>query len=172
MGSSPEALLTRLEALGINAVTHRHPPLFTVEQAKALRGDLPGCHCKCLFLKEKKGGLWLVVTLEDRRVDLKALSRAVGARGRFSFASAERLEANLGVAPGAVTPFALVNDHEQAVHVVLDAEMMECALVNYHPLTNEATTALTPAELARFIADCGHRPVLFDFSAAEATGPG
>src|SRR5437588_863655 len=109
--ATPEDLLRRLDALGIKSETHSHPPLMTVEDSKRLRGDLPGGHCKNLFLKDKKGRMWLVVTLEDRRVDIKALEARLGA-ARLSFGSPDRLLANLGVTPGAVTPFALINDRE------------------------------------------------------------
>ena len=105
---APEQLLQRFKDLGIETVTHEHPPLMTVEDSKRLRGDLPGGHCKNLFLKDRKDRYWLVVTSEDRKVDLKALDKLLGTR--LSFASAERLWQVLGIRPGAVTPFALVND--------------------------------------------------------------
>ena len=168
MAATPEDLFARLDVLGIRVTTHRHPPLFTVDEARALRGDLPGGHCKCLFLKDKKGALWLVVTLEDRRVDLKALERRVGAGGRLSFARPDLLREALGVEPGAVTPFALINDAAGRVGVVLDQDMLACELLNYHPLVNDATTAIAPRDLLAFIAACGHRPVVFDFDAAPA----
>ena len=170
--ATPADLFARLEALGIRSETHHHPPLFTVEESKDLRGALPGAHCKSLFLKDKKGAMWLVVVLEDRRLDMKALAGLIGA-ARLSFARPERLGANLGVAPGAVTPFALINHRGRADHgvrVILDAEMMRATLVNYHPLVNTATTAITPADLLRFIADCGHRPKIVDLAPATAAG--
>ncbi len=168
MAATPEDLFARLDALGIRVTTHRHPPLFTVDEAKALRGDLPGGHCKCLFLKDKKGALWLVVTLEDRRVDLKTLECRVGAGGRFSFGRPDLLREALGVEPGAVTPFALMNDAAGRVGVVLDREMLEFELLNYHPLVNDATTAIAPRDLLAFIAACGHQPVVVDFEATPA----
>ncbi|NQW10721.1 MAG: prolyl-tRNA synthetase associated domain-containing protein [Alphaproteobacteria bacterium] len=155
MPTSPEALLARLDALGIAYARHDHPPLFTVEDSKALRGDLPGGHCKNLFLRDKKGAMWLVVCLEDRRIDLKALGDRLGG-ARLSFGSADRLLRVLGVAPGAVSPFALINDTECAVTVVLDRGMLEHRPLNYHPLTNEATIAVQPEDLVRFIEACGH----------------
>ena len=169
--ATPEALFGRLQRLGIAVQTHHHEPLFTVAESRELRGDLPGAHCKSLFLRDKKKVMWLVVALEDRRLDLKALAGLIGA-ARLSFASAERLRQRLGVEPGSVTPFALMNDmagDETRVRVVLDAEMMQAAVVNYHPLTNTATTAIAPADLLRFIADCGHDPMIVDFGPATRT---
>src|SRR5215510_310986 len=115
----PQQLFARLDQLGIAHRTVEHPPVFTVEEAKALRGNLPGHHIKNLFLRNKKQEMWLVVALEDRAIDLKRLGEALGA-GRFSFASAERLERHLGVTPGAVTPLALINDESGSVRLALD----------------------------------------------------
>jgi Ala-tRNA(Pro) deacylase len=157
MVASEADLIARLDALGIAHPTHRHPAVFTVEEAKALRGELAGGHCKSLFLKDRRDGLWLVVMLEHRRTDLKKLSDRLGAP-RFSFGSAALLHEVLGVTPGSVTPFAAINDAAHRVTIVLDAEMLDCSPLNYHPLTNEATTAIAPADLLRFLADCGHAP--------------
>src|ERR1051326_156099 len=125
MPATPDELLARFAALGIAQRTYDHPAVFTVEEAKALRGTLPGGHCKSLFLKDKKGGLWLAVMLEERRTDLNRLAARLGAP-RFSFGNAETLHAVLGVTPGSVTPFALANDRAQRVKVVLDKAMLEC----------------------------------------------
>ncbi len=162
--TTPEALLARLDELGLKTETRHHAPMFTVAEAKDLRGDIPGAHCKSLFLRDKKGMQWLVVTLEDQPIDLKALAGLIGA-GRLSFASSRRLLACLGVAPGSVTPFALINRQNPGedggkLRVVLDADMMDAGLVNYHPLTNRATTTMSPADLLRFIDDCGHEPMI------------
>ena len=159
-------LIARLDALGIAHRTYRHPAVFTVEEAKALRGELPGGHCKSLFLKDRRDGLWLVVMLEERRTDLRKLSDRLGAP-RFSFAGAELLDAVLGVAPGSVTPFAVINDTARRVTVVLDAEMLDESPLNYHPLTNAATTAITPADLLRLLADCDHPPRTLHLSDLE-----
>jgi Ala-tRNA(Pro) deacylase len=157
MPATRDNLFARLDALGIATTTVEHAPLFTVEQSKALRGDLPGGHCKNLFLKDKKGALWLVVTLEDATVDLKALPARIGA-ARISFGNAALLEEVLGVTPGSVTPFGLINDTGQRVTVVLDQAMMARDPLNYHPLVNDATTAIAPADLLAFIRSCGHDP--------------
>jgi Ala-tRNA(Pro) deacylase len=161
---TPDQLFGRLDELGLAHRTYRHPPVFTVAEAVALRGTLPGGHCKCLFLKDKKGGLWLAVALEERKVDLKRLADALPAP-RFSFGNAELLYEVLGVRPGSVTPFALVNDTAERVAVVLDRAMLDHDPLNYHPLENDRTTAISPADLLRFIAACGHRPRIVDFDA-------
>ena len=159
--ATPEALFAYLAALGIATETVWHEPVFTVDEARATRGDLPGTHCKCLFLRDKKGALWLVVCEESRRVDLKALAARLGA-GRLSFGSPDRLLRHLGVVPGAVTPFSLINDSAGMVRVVLDAAMMRGDVLHYHPLTNAATTRIASADLLRFIEATGHRPHAVD----------
>lgn len=164
--TAPEALLRRLDALGIAYRSVSHPPVFTVDEAKALRGELPGHHIKNLFLRNKKGRMWLVTCLEDRDVDLKVLGDRLEA-GRFSFGSAERLMTHLGVRPGAVTPFAVINDKAGAVTMVLDSGVMAPGpdehLVNCHPLVNTMTTALAPEDLVRFLEAEGHAPLMLDF---------
>jgi len=162
--TSPEQVLARLEALGIASRTFRHAPVFTVEEAKALRGELAGAHIKNLFLRNKKGAMWLVTCLEDRPIDLKALAAALGA-GRFSFGSAERLMAHLGVQPGSVTPLAVVNDRAGRVAVVLDKALLDFDEVNCHPLVNDMTTTLSSADLVAFLEAEGHAPRLLDFDA-------
>lgn len=152
-------LIALLGSLGIETRTVEHPPLHTVEESRALRGDIPGAHCKNLFLKNRKGAFFLVVCREDAAVDLKTLAKLLGA-DRLSFGSPERLEEVLGVTPGSVTPFAAINDAEARVQVVLDAEMMTEPLLNYHPLTNEATTAIASDDLLRFLDATGHAPMI------------
>jgi Ala-tRNA(Pro) deacylase len=160
---TPDQLFARLDALGIAHRTYAHPPVFTVAEAAALRGSLPGGHCKSLFLKDRKAGLWLVVALEERRIDLKMLADRLGAP-RFSFGSPELLYEVLGVTPGSVTPFALANDTGQRVAVVLDRDMLERNPLNYHPLVNDCTTAIAPGDLLRFIEACGHCPRIVDLA--------
>jgi Ala-tRNA(Pro) deacylase len=152
-------LFARLDALGVRVTTHRHPAVFTVAEAKALRGALPGAHTKNLFLKDRKGALWLVVAPEDRPIDLKALRRCIGS-APLSFAAADILRARLGVEPGSVTPFALINDADAAVQPVLDGEMMTADVLNFHPLVNTATTAIAPGDLLTFIRSCGREPLI------------
>ncbi|WP_421995230.1 prolyl-tRNA synthetase associated domain-containing protein [Reyranella sp.] len=158
----PQQLFARLDSLGIAHRTVEHAPVFTVEEAKALRGDLPGHHIKNLFLRNKKEEMWLVVALEDRTVDLKRLGEVLGA-GRLSFGSPERLQRHLGVAPGSVTPLALANDLAGTVRVALDRGLLEGGPVNAHPLVNSMTTALSGADLLRFLAATGHEPRWLEF---------
>lgn len=153
------ALYRRLEELGIAWSTLEHAPVFTVEEANAETGSLPGGHTKNLFLKDKKDGLWLVVVREELRVDLNALSRQLGAP-RFSFGSPELLIATLGVPPGSVTPFALMNDAGATVRVVLDAGLMALDPLQFHPLRNDRTTAIASGDLLKFIRACGHEPAI------------
>jgi Ala-tRNA(Pro) deacylase len=160
MALSPDDLFAKLDALGIRTTTVKHPPLFTVEQSKSLRGELPGGHTKNLFLKDKKDRMWLVTAEEDRAIDLKALGAALGASGRVSFGSPERLMRHLGVEPGAVTPFGLANDAEGQVSFVLDEGLMRHDVLNFHPLTNAATTAIARADFLRFLDAVGHVPRL------------
>jgi len=159
---SPQQLFARLEQLGIAERTVEHPPVFTVEEAKVLRGDLPGHHIKNLFLRNKKEEMWLVVTLEDRAIDLKRLGAALGA-GRLSFGSAERLRRHLGVEPGSVTPLALINDPARAVRLALDRGLSDGGPVNLHPLVNTMTTAMAAPDLLCFFAATGHVPCWLDF---------
>lgn len=168
--TTAEALLARLDALGISHVVHAHPPLFTVEDSRALRGELPGGHIKNLFLKDKKGRLWLVVALEDTVVDLKRLHARIGS-ARLSFGSAELLWDVLGVRPGSVTPLSLINDRDHRVTVVLERAVMDHDPVNCHPLVNDRTVAIRPADLLAFIQACGHRPLVIDLAGApDGTG--
>lgn len=159
---SPQQLFARLDELGLQHRTVEHEPVFTVEQAKEHRGVLPGHHIKNLFLRNKKEAMWLVVALEDRAVDLKRLGDVLGA-GRLSFGSPDRLRRHLGVEPGSVTPFSVINDPEHQVTLVLDRALLEGGPVNAHPLTNTMTTAISFADLARFFEATGHSPQWLDF---------
>ena len=159
---SPQQLFDKFAALGIAQRTVEHPPVFTVEEAKALRGNLAGHHIKNLFLRNKKEEMWLVVALEDRAVDLKRLGEALGA-GRLSFGSPDRLRRHLGVEPGSVTPFALVNDEARVVRLALDRGLSEGGPVNAHPLVNTMTTAIALEDLLRLFEATGHVPLWLDF---------
>lgn len=158
-------LLTLLADLGLQASTIEHPPLHTVEEAQSWRGTLPGGFCKNLFLKDKRGELWLIVTLENRKIRLNQLPKALGS-ARLSFASADLMWEVLGVRPGSVTPFALANDTDQRCHLVLDAPMLDFSTLNYHPLTNEATTTISTQDFLKFVHHCGHEPLIIDLEAA------
>ena len=159
---NPQQLFARLDALGLAHRSVEHEPVFTVEEAKAHRGELPGHHIKNLFLRNKKEEMWLVVALEDRAIDLKRLGEVLGA-GRLSFGSPDRLRRVLGVEPGSVTPFAVANDSERRVTLVLDRALRDGGPVNAHPLTNTMTTAIGFADLSRFFEATGHIPQWLDF---------
>jgi len=159
-----QELLARLAELGIAATTVEHEPVFTVAQSEGLRDSLPGAHTKNLFLADKDGAVLLVVAKDDTWVDLKSLATRLGL-GRLSFGKPELLLALLGVTPGSVTPFALINDNHARVTVVVDAALLDFAEVNFHPLTNTATTRIASADLMRFIRACGHAPKVMTLSA-------
>jgi Ala-tRNA(Pro) deacylase len=163
MKSTQNDLLAELDRLGIAHATITHPPVFTVEEAKQLRGKIDGGHTKNLFMKDKKDRLFLAVTLEDVPVDLKALGPLIGARGRLSFASADLLREHLGVEPGSVTPFALFNNRTHSVTPVLDETMLEVDPLNFHPLENTATTAISSGDLLKFVAARGHKALTLRF---------
>jgi len=160
-------LYSLLDANGIAYTHHTHPPLFTVEESRALRGELPGGHVKNMFMKDKKGAIWLATCLEDRQIRIRDLEKEIGAKN-FSFGKAELLWEVLGVRPGAVTPFGLINDTGHRVRVVLDAQMLERDPLNFHPLHNEATTAISKDGFLKFLALTGHQPVAVDFDRLEA----
>src|SRR6187200_1478816 len=169
MPATPSDLFTFLDRLGIAHPTVTHPALFTVEQSRALRGTIPGGHTKNLFLKDKKGALFLVTALEDAVIELKSLHRRLAASGRFSFGAADLMRETLGIEPGAVTPFAAMNDHDRRVTVILDAALMEHGTVNFHPLLNTMTTSIGRDDLVRFLAATGHPPRIVAVSHAGAT---
>ena len=159
MAIDRKTLFARLEELGIPTTTVEHTPMFTVEQSAALRESLPGAHTKNLFLVGKEGHMVLAVAKDDTRVDLKSLAKRLGL-DRFSFGKAELLEAVLGVPPGSVTPFGLINPTANPVIVVVDAALMDFAEVNCHPLENSATARLSTPDLIAFIKACGHEPLI------------
>jgi Ala-tRNA(Pro) deacylase len=158
MPASPDEFFAYLNSLGIAHRTVSHAPVFTVEEARTLRGVVAGGHTKNLFLRDKKGALFLVVAPEDAAIELKSLHRLLGASGRFSFGSAELLHETLGVEPGAVTPFAAINDKAGRVTVILDAAMMAQEVLNFHPLVNTSTTTISRDGLVRFLEATGHPP--------------
>lgn len=153
-------LFARLEELGIASTTVEHAPMFTVAQSQDLRGTIPGAHTKNLFLKDREGNMVFVVAKEDTRVDLKALARTLGF-GRFSFGKPDLLMTVLGIEPGSVTVFALINEtSRQLAAVVVDEALLGFAEVNCHPLVNSATTRVASQDLIRFIEACGHEPLV------------
>jgi Ala-tRNA(Pro) deacylase len=168
MPATPDDLFAFLDRLGIAHPTVAHPPLFTVEESQALRGVIPGGHTKNLFLKDKKGALYRVTALEHAAIELKSLHRRLGASGRFSFGPAEQMREVLGIDPGAVTPFAAMNDTALRVTVVLDKTLMAHPVINCHPLRNTMTTSIARDDLVKFLEATGHRPRIEAVAEPEA----
>ena len=161
MPASDKNLFDQFSLLGIEVTTVTHTPMLTVEDGKEMFADLPGGHCKSLFLKEKKGSLWLVVMLNNIRLDINKLQKKLGS-SRLSFAKPDLMKEILGVEPGSVTPFALLNKTASEIKVVLDKKMMEEELLNYHPLRNDATTTIKTSDLLKFIHAMNHRPIILE----------
>jgi len=161
MSPTSQQLFAFLDQLSIPHQTVEHPPFFTVEEGRKWHHKIPGLSCKNLFLKDKKGALWLIVMPAEKRADLGALAQRTGA-GKFSFGKAELLQEHLAITPGSVTPFALMYDVKNTVSVVLDCEMMQSEWVNYHPLHNAASTAIRSQDLVKFLRALGHEPVIID----------
>lgn len=162
--ATPEQLFAYFDGLGIGHVTHRHRPVFTVEESRDLKAAMPGGHTKNLFLKDKKSRLYLLSALSDTAIDLNAVSKLIGA-ARFSFGNAELLMRRLGVTPGSVTLFALLNDTERKVTLILDEALFAHEQVNFHPLRNDFTTAIAAADLLTFCRATGHEPIRLAFDA-------
>ena len=157
MPASRAELFQRFKDLGIETRTLDHAPVFTVEEAKHVHDDMPGGHCKNLFCKDEKGVLWLIVALEDAVINLKAAPAKIGSK-RLTFGKPELLMEVLGLEPGSVTPFGLINDKTVRTNVILDEAMMQLPLLNFHPLKNDATTSISSDALLTFIKSCGHTP--------------
>ena len=157
MPASREDLFQRFKSLGLETKTVEHEPVFTVEEAMRVHDRVDGGHCKNLFCKDEKGVLWLIVALHDAVINLKAAPAKIGSK-RLTFGKPDLLMQILGVEPGSVTPFGLINDTEVRVNVILDAAMMHLPLLNFHPLKNDASTTISSADLLRFITSCGHAP--------------
>jgi Ala-tRNA(Pro) deacylase len=160
--NASEALDALLATLGITPVRVDHPPVHTVEEAMGHWQELEGVHTKNLLLKGARGGLWLVCVPTDRRLDLKALAAHLGAK-KFSFANAETLYESLGVMQGSVSPLALINDKNNAVQLVLAADMLRQPRITMHPLTNTATVSLAREELLAILEALGRHPEIVDF---------
>lgn len=156
MPKTQAELFDYLESLGIQTHTVKHPPLFTVADAQALRGEISGAHTKNLFLKDKKDNFFLLTVEEDAKVDLKVIHHQIGAASRVSFGSPVALLELLGLTPGAVSAFGLINDADGRVRFFLDSRLADADVVNAHPLTNEATTTIASADLRRFAEATGH----------------
>ena len=172
MPASRDDLMEFFDSLGIKVSTVDHQPVFTVAESGDLHDRIAGGHTKNLFLKDKKGRLFLVVALHDATIDLKKIHQLIGAQGRVSFGNADLLMEVLGVTPGSVTPFTLINDREaHRVTPVFDAAMMRHDILNFHPLSNDATTTISRDDLLVFARSCGHEPqVLAVSEEAQSAG--
>ena len=160
---SKDLLINKLEELGISYKVFQHEPVFTVEEGLHLHDIIPGGHCKNLFLKDKKGELWLISAIESTKIDLKRIEPLI-ASARLSFASPERLDEYLKVKPGSVTPFALLHDQYNKINVILDENLFKEEFVNFHPLHNHESLMLTPNDLVLFIKSVGYQPKIVDLS--------
>ena len=162
-------LMALLDSLGVAHVTVEHPAVFRVGEGEDIKAAIPGAHTKNLFLKDAKDQL-LLIAAEDRAViDLKRLHAVIGS-ARLSFGRAELMEATLGVTPGSVTAFGLINDAGHRVRFVLDRTLAQAERVNFHPLTNTATTGVDRAGFAQFLMAVGVTPLVVDFAAMEIVG--
>lgn len=173
MTSRPEDLYRLLDELRISYQRVDHPPVFTCEEADRLVPPMEAARTKNLFLTDKKGRRhFLVVVGYEKRVDVKALSKAIEVPG-MRLASDRRLMDHLGVEPGSVTLLAVMNDRERSVEVLLDEDIWCAASVRCHPLVNTATLAIAHADLERFLAATGHAPprVLVVPGSQVETGP-
>ena len=159
-----DELLEGLATLGVEAATYEHPPLHTVDDSQALRGEIAGGHAKNLFVRDKKGKIFLLVLEESARIDLKRVHEIIGGSGRVSFGTPELLEEVLGVKPGSVTPFGAANDREGRATVVLDAALMRFDRLNFHPLVNTRTTGLSRADFLKFLEAVRHPPMILPIS--------
>ena len=166
--ATPEDLFAFLDAHAIAHSTLQHPAVFRVDEGHEIKAALPGAHTKNLFLKDAKDQLWLICALGETRIDLKTLPAVIGS-ARLSFGREPLLYEALGVTPGSVTLFALINDQAHRVRLVLDKALLDHELVNFHPLSNTATTTISRQGMVRFLAELSVRPLIVDFAAA--TGP-
>lgn len=163
---TPDDLLGRLTDMGISFALHHHPAFFTVAEGEAFEKNIPGLHCRNLFLRDKKKNNFLLCLQNATAVDLKKLQPVIGS-DRLSFGSPDRLWEYLGVKPGSVCAYAIANDRHQDVKICLDASMMGAEVVNFHPLINTMTIGVKPADLVRFIESCGRTPYILDLSTCK-----
>lgn len=166
MPASADDLYALFERHGIAWKTMDHPPVFRVDEGRDIKAAMPGGHTKNLFLKDAKGQLWLISALGETVIDLKTLHRVIGS-ARLSFGSADLMARILGVTPGSVTAFALINDADHRVRLVLDAALLDHDIVNFHPLSNDATTAVSREGFLRFLKGLDVEPLIVDFARAQ-----
>lgn len=158
-----DRLLAWMAEHGIEQVTHDHPAVFRVEEGLELKAAMPGAHTKNLFLKDKKGKLWLISARQDTVIDLKRAPKTIGS-DRLSFGNEGLLYETLGLRPGSVTALGLINDPDHRVTFVLDKALWDARIVNFHPLTNTATTAMAQDQFRKALVAMGREPIVVDFS--------
>jgi Ala-tRNA(Pro) deacylase len=163
--TSPAQLLQRLDSLDIKYTAYEHEAVFTVAESSKIKDEMDGLACRNLFLRDKKEVMFLITAANETKIDLKKLPGLLGCE-KLSFGSPDRLWRHLGVRPGSVCPFAVINDKDLAVRMVLDKTMMQAGLVNVHPLENTQSVALAPADLVKFLRETGHEPLVLDLSPA------
>lgn len=163
MTMSSDDLFNLFEQLNISVVTHHHAPTFTVEEGRDLKASLPGGHSKNLFMKDKAGQIVLISANADAQLKLNKLHKVIGT-GRLSFASAALMQETLGVVPGSVTAFALANQSAKPVRFILEKTLADADPLNFHPLRNDMTTAISRADFSRFIEHTGRKLEVIDFS--------
>ena len=162
--TTPDDLFKILQQLKIPYDLHHHAPIFTVEEGVHLKAEIPGTHCRNLFLRDKKKRMFLITAANETEIDLKSLeSETMLNCGLLSFGCPDRLWDHLGIRPGSVNPFTLINDKDQAVTAVLDGTMMRANIINVHPMDNAMTVGLAPADLLKFFEYTGHTPLILDF---------
>jgi Ala-tRNA(Pro) deacylase len=164
-------LIAFFDAHGIDHATTEHEPVFRVGEGEEIKHGISGAHTKNLFLKDAKGRLWLISAQDTTVIDLKRLHPVIGS-ARLSFGSAELMAETLGVTPGSVTAFAMINDAGRRVTFVLDRALAEAGQVNFHPLTNTATTTMSQGGLRKFFAALGISPLVVDFEAMTVVEDG
>jgi len=165
--ATPDELLAMLDRLGMETRTHSHDAVFTVEESSKIKQEIPGGHTKNLFLKDKKGNLFLLIAEGSARIRLNKIHSLIGASGRVSFANADLLMEFLGVEPGSVTAFAPLNDKSGKVKVIIDAPLLRYDRINCHPMTNTMTTTVLREDLLRFLEHVGHTPLVIQISEEE-----
>ena len=163
-------LLAHLDTMGVQHSTVDHPAVFRVGEGEDVKAAIPGAHTKNLFLKDAKGQLWLISARDTTQIDLKRLHAVIGS-ARLSFGAEALMVETLGVTPGSVTAFALINDTQHRVRFVLDRVLAEAERVNFHPLTNTATTGVAQDGLRRFLSSVGVTPMIVDFAAMRIIEP-
>lgn len=156
-------LFLKLDTLGINHATRDHAPIFTVEESAAIKADMAGGHTKNLFLKDKAGSFFLICAQSDTPIKINKLHPVLGCK-RLSFGKPEALLEKLGVTPGSVTLFSVINDEPAQVTLIIDKRLTKHETVNFHPLLNDATTAISSVDMIKFAKATGHDPIILDFN--------